>query len=171
MKVAINEAFDLPKLSASPIPVSYKLLDNPQETLGNKSEVLEELLFSFRNDNRLILALIENCPKEKDKSQYELLSRFLVHNFYENILNSTFVQEEMLVLFYLLLEELIYKGEVTTNKKGENHYLGGTFLFEMFRSLSLKEDINDACSLLIFFPSGNILTIEVFLLILFKIVS
>ena len=100
MKVAINEAFDLPKLSASPIPVSYKLLDNPQETLGNKSEVLEELLFSFRNDNRLILALIENCPKEKDKSQHELLSRFLVHNFYENILNSTFVQEEMLVLFY-----------------------------------------------------------------------
>ena len=27
------------------------------------------------------------------------------------------------------------------NKKGESHYLGGTFLFEMFRSLSLKEDI------------------------------
>ena len=149
MKVAINEAFDLPKLSASPIPVSYKLLDNPQETLGNKSEVLEELLFSFRNDNRLILALIENCPKEKDKSQHELLSRFLVHNFYENILNSTFVQEEMLVLFYLLLEELIYKGEVTTNKQGENHYLGGTFLFEMFRSLSLKEDIRAYLSVIL----------------------
>ena len=149
MKVAINEAFDLPKLPASPIPVSYKLLDNPQEALGNKSEVLEELLFSFRNDNKLILALIENCPKDKDKSQHELLSRFLVHNFYENILNSTFVQEEMLVLFYLLLEELIDKGDVTMNKKGESHYLGGTFLFEMFRSLSLKEDIRAYLSVIL----------------------
>ena len=147
MKVAINEAFDLAKLSTSPIPLSYKLLDNPQETLGNKSEILEEFLFCFRNDNKLILSLIENCPK--DKSQYESLSRFLVHNFYENILNSTFVQEEMLVLLYLLLEELIVKGNVTVNKKGESHYLGGTFLFEMLRSLSLKEDIRAYLSVIL----------------------
>ena len=147
MKVAINEAFDLAKSSTSPVPLSYKLLDDPQEVLGNRCKVLEELLFCFRNDNKLILSLIDNCPK--DKSQYESLSRFLVHNFYENILNSTFVQEEMLVLFYLLLEELIDKGNVIVNKKGENHYLGGSFLFEMFRSLSLKEDIRAYLSVIL----------------------
>ena len=143
MKVAIHETFDFAKSSSNTgNPLSYKLLDEFYDTLGHRVEILEEMFFCFRNNNKMMLTLINNCPH--DKSQYESLSHFIVHNFYENIFNSTFVQEDMLVLFYLLLEELIEKGninDITNTTNNDAHYLEGTFLFEMFRNLSLKEDI------------------------------
>ena len=145
MKVAIHETFDFAKSSSSNTgkPLSYKLIDNPYDILGHRMEMLEEMFFCFRNNNKMMLTLINNCPTD-NKEQYESLSHFIVHNFYENIFNSTFVQEDMLVLLYLLLEQLIGSGNDVSSSISSNtdtHYLEGTFLFEMFRNLSLKEDI------------------------------
>ena len=169
MKVAIHETFDFAKSSASNAgnPLSYKLLEDPHDILGQRTEVLEEMFFCFRNNNKMMLTLINNCPH--DKSQYESLSHFIVHNFYENIFNSTFVQEDMLVLFYLLLEELIENGNIAGSTKEGTHYLEGTFLFEMFRNLSLKEDIrayltvilNKVVSKLESISEGTVLSISV----------
>ena len=139
MKIAIKEAFDFVKVSNNSIPFFYKLLEEPQDVLSYRCECLEEMFFCFRNNNKMMLTLINNCPK--DNNQYETLSHFIVHCFYENILNSTFVQEDMLVLFYLLLEDLIDKRDDLCSKKNGNFYLEGTFLFELFKSLALKEDI------------------------------
>ena len=45
--------------------------------------------------------LIEKCPKES----YEVLANFICNYFYVNIFSSTFLNESLLTLIYLLLEK------------------------------------------------------------------
>lgn len=148
MKIAIKEAFDFVKVSSNnSMPFFYKLLEEPQDMLSYRCECLEEMFFCFRNNNKMMLTLINNCPN--NNNQYETLSYFIVHCFYENILNSTFVQEDMLVLFYLLLEDLIANKDDFCFNVSKSFYLEGTFLFEMFKSLALKEDIRAYLSVIL----------------------
>ena len=68
-----------------------------------KSNAMKDFLFAFRNNNRLMLYLIE-CAHNY---QYEDLVSFLCHFFYENFYIESTEQEEMLYIIYLLLEKEI----------------------------------------------------------------
>ena len=52
-----------------------------------------------------MLKLIDKC----DKKDYENLSDFLVNFCYEDTINSSFIQEELMLLIYLILEKNILK--------------------------------------------------------------
>jgi hypothetical protein len=58
-------------------------------------------MFYFRESNELLLKLIEHCPKEN----YEQLANFLCNYFFVNIFSSSFLNENLLTLIYLLLEK------------------------------------------------------------------
>ena len=150
MKVEIKEAYDFTKEQKRE-RISYELEENPESLLGNKYQYLYKLLFHLRNSNKMMLNLINYC----DKSEYENLSHFIVHFLYENILNSSFVQEDMLVLIYLLLEQYIYQN--LNPSSSISSFLDQTFLNQIFKSLTRKEDVR---SYLIVLLSEIILQME-----------
>ena len=50
-----------------------------------------------------MLKLIEKC----DKEDYENLSDYIVNFCYEDTINSSFIQEELMLLIYLIFEKSI----------------------------------------------------------------
>ena len=150
MKVGIKEAYDFSK-DQKVQNINYCLIENPQDVLSYRFRYLEKVFFHLRNSNKMMLNLINHCEKE----EYENLSHFIVHFCYENILNSSFVQEDMLVLIYLLLEQLI-ENNITPNSS-ISAFLDQSFLFYIFKSLTRKEDVR---SYLIVLLSEIILKME-----------
>ena len=85
--------------------IKYDVSEKPQNELPQCFDPLYKLMFYFRNSNDLTLKLIQNCPKES----YELLANFICNYYYVNIFSSTFLNENLLTLIYLLLEKEIDK--------------------------------------------------------------
>ena len=83
--------------------IKYEVSEKPQSELPQCYDPLYKLMFYFRNSNDLTLKLIQNCPKEL----YELLANFICNYYYVNIFSSTFLNENLLTLIYLLLEKEI----------------------------------------------------------------
>lgn len=115
--------------------INYVLVSNNSETLAHRAEPLKNFFFALRNSNELILKIIKLC----DEKDYEILSNFLVHSCFENILNPSFVQEDMLVIIYLLLEQII--DERISPGKSTSTFLNNSFIYEMFKHLTRKEDV------------------------------
>ena len=77
---------------------------NIKEDLSDlPTDLIKDFFFLFREDNRLMYNLIENC----DEKNAEILVPFLCHFFYENFFMESTEQEEMLYIIYLLLEKEI----------------------------------------------------------------
>ena len=91
-------------------PIKYEVSAQPQSELPQCFDPLTKLLFSFRNSNDLTLKLIQYCPKPS----YDLLANFICNYYYVNIFSSTFLNENLLTLIYLLLEKEI---DMLTNEK------------------------------------------------------
>ena len=90
--------------------IKYEVSDRPQSELPQCFDPLYKLMFYFRNSNDLTLKLIENCQKDS----YDILANFICNFFYVNIFSSSFLNENLLTLIYLLLEKEIDK---ITNEK------------------------------------------------------
>ena len=79
---------------------NFKIIDKSNDYDYNS---VKEFLFCFRQNNDLMLRLIE-CV---DNKQCEILVPFLCHFFYENFYMESTEQEEILYIIYLLLEKEI----------------------------------------------------------------
>ena len=128
---------------------NYKLINNTKAI--NKYKNIYDLLFLIRNNNSLIIELINKC----EPNNYQELSYFLVHFFYEDTTNCSFFQEELLLLIYLFLENIIIKklpmklNSSILKKDSElyNSKIKNNFIFHFFYSLTKKTDIrNYLCS-------------------------
>ncbi len=84
-------------------PIKYEVSEKPQSELPQCFDPLSKLMFYFRNSNDLTLKLIQNCPKQS----HELLANFICNYYYVNIFSSSFLNESLLTLIYLLLEKEI----------------------------------------------------------------
>ena len=105
MRVSIQEIYDHHSPNISNKKIKYKICEKPQDELPQCYDVLYKLLYYFHDSNDMTLKLIQNCPKES----FEQLANFLCNYFYENIFSSTFLNENLLTLIYLLLEKEIDK--------------------------------------------------------------
>ena len=128
---------------------NYKLINDPK--MFNKYKNIYDLLFLIRNNNGIIIELINKC----EPKYYQNLSYFLVHFFYEDTTNCSFFQEELLQLIYLFLENHIIKvlpiklNTSILKKESElyNNQIKNNFIFHLFYSLTKKTDIrNYLCS-------------------------
>ena len=93
---------------------------------GLPTDAIPTFLFLFRENNHLMLKLIENVKGK----EIDILVPFLCHFFYENFYMESTEQEEIIYIIYLLLEKEV--DELFTPSEQ-------TFLDENFISKFLKE--------------------------------
>ena len=85
--------------------IKYIVSEKPQSELTQCYDPLYKLMYYFRESNELIMKLIEHCPQEN----YEQLANILCNYFFVNIFTSSFLNENLLTLIYLLLEKEVDK--------------------------------------------------------------
>ena len=119
--------------------IKYEVLENAPSLIPQCSDIVSKLLFYFRNSNELTLKLIEKCPKES----YEVLANFLCNYFYVNIFSSTFLNESLLTLIYLLLEKEV--DNIKDEKKSFFSFLdsSGTFVAVLLKYLSRRDEVKN----------------------------
>ena len=118
--------------------IKYEVSEKPQSELPQCFDPLYKLMFYFRNSNDLTLKLIQNCPK--DKESYEVLANFVCNYFYVNIFSSTFLNENLLTLIYLLLEKEI---DLLNNEKSSFNFLDSSksFTAVLLKHLSRRDEV------------------------------
>ena len=118
--------------------IKYEVSEKPQSELPQCFDPLYKLMFYFRNSNDLTLKLIQNCPK--DKESYEVLANFVCNYFYVNIFSSTFLNENLLTLIYLLLEKEI---DLLNNEKPSFNFLDSSksFTAVLLKHLSRRDEV------------------------------
>ena len=141
-KIGIKEIYDYCRSNSPEIHTNYILLENSKEKLSTDYDLLYNILFLLRDNNDIIINMIKNCPE----NSYEQLSDFLVNYFYENTIDSTFNEEELIVIIYLIIEDLIIikmpKVFPPTSNKTQS-YLVSNILYYFFKSLTRKADVRN----------------------------
>ena len=121
----------------------YILNSNAPKSINkNIYRIIYNFLFFLRNNNKYMLKIINSCHKVYK----EKLSHFIAHFCYENIINNknSFVQEELQLIIYLLIEKLINQ-----NYEDILNYNSDIFLYSLISSLTLKPDIRNFLNILI----------------------
>ena len=155
-KIEMKEIYDYCQCENHEINLNYTLCENTKEKLSKDYKILYDVLFLLREDYNIMLLIIKNC----NDSCYEALADFLVNFFYENTVNSSFNEEELMILIYLLLEELILvkmpKSFISLYSKNEG-FFGKDFLNYIFKYITRKVDVrNYTCMIL----SSKIIKLE-----------
>ena len=147
-KVYMKEIFDYCISRKPEEHRDYQLVSDIKEYLNHDVyQILYNFFFLIRNNNDLILKIINLS----DKFVYEELSDFFVNFLYENIINSSFIQKELILVIYLLIDEQFLKIPDNINENDNIYikYIKNNFLFFVFKSLTRKIDVrNFLCSIL-----------------------
>ena len=147
-KIGMKEIYDYCLSNYIENPNDYLLIEDPKEYLKEKYEIFYNIIFLLRNNYDLMLNVIKNCPE----NSYDQLTDFAVNFFYENAIDSSFNEEELMVLIYLVIEEYIinqlpqFIAENEKNKKKTNQidvYLKENILYHMLKSLTRKPDVRN----------------------------
>jgi hypothetical protein len=158
-KIKMKEIYDYCQSKKPEEHIDYVLIENPELYLDIKYDNIYNFLFMLRNNNKMMLKLIQYCPEVN----YEQLSDFIVNFFYEDTINSSFIQEELMLLIYLIFEKNLYEKLPNEIKIEDNNISFDIFrnkkniLYYIIKSLTRKADIrNFLCSILV----ENILKLE-----------
>ena len=147
-KIGMKEIYDYCLSNSPEVHSNYILRENTQERFSNDYNVLYNILFLLRDSNDIMINIIKICPP----NSYEQLSEFIVNFFYENTLNSTFNEEELMVIIYLILEDLIINKFPKTFSAISNKtdsYFNNNIIYHIFKSLTRKADVrNFTCNIL-----------------------
>ena len=102
---------------------------------GLPTDAIQTFLFMFRENNELMLKLIENI----DSKKIEILVPFLCHFFYENFYTENMEQDEIIYLVYLLLEKEIDKLIIQSEKE----FLEDSFLAKFLKEMGCRYEIKN----------------------------
>ena len=104
-KIIMKEIYDNCQMKKPEEHIDYILIEKPEKYFGDKYNDIYNFLFILRNNNKMMLKLINNCTMEN----FELLSDFIVNFFYEDTINSSFIQEELMLFIYLIFEKKFFE--------------------------------------------------------------
>ena len=140
-RMSIQEIFDhvnLPLTESGDAnkKIKYIVSEKPQNELTQCYDPLYKLMFYFRESNELLMKLIHHCPKEN----YEQLANILCNYFFVNIFSSSFLNENLLTLIYLLLEKEVetihtISSSVSFLDQAQN------FTAKLLKSLARKDEV------------------------------
>ena len=153
-KINMKKIFDYSSDDDAEKKYEYNLLtrDQTQQLLKETYDDVFEFIFLIRKNNNIMLEIIDNSIS----GGYKDISDFLVNFCYEDTINSSFIQEELLLLIYLLIEKCIIKDfpkpeelKNISNIDIYGKYIKNNILYHIFLSLTRKADIrNYLCSIL-----------------------
>ena len=123
------------------------LLENKaKEQLKDAYKEIGEFLLNLRKSKYSLVNILENCEKDNQED----VSDFIVNFCFEDILNNSFIQENMLIVIYLLIEKCIIKNMPEVDKLNNNekndlykNYFGDNILYHIFLSLTRKTEIRN----------------------------
>ena len=154
-KIKMKEIYDYCQSNNLENNIIYELISEPVSYFKEKGSDLYKDIYNFlfliRNNNKMMIKLIDKCEKE----DYENLSDYLVNFCYEDTINSSFIQEELMLLIYLVLEKNIINlpNQITNNENSISYNLfrnEENLVYHILRSLSRKADVrNFLCSILL----------------------
>ena len=151
-KVCMKEIYDFCKTRKPEEHIDYILIEEPEKFFIDKYNNIYNFLFMLRNNNKLMLKLINYCNEEN----YEQISDFIVNFFYEDTINSSFIQEELMLFIYLILEKYFFGKLPDDIKINDNQISYDIFrnkkniIYYIVKSLTRKADIrNFLCSILV----------------------
>ena len=154
-KINMKEIYDYCQSDNLENYIKYTLIPEPIAYFEEKGKDLYKDIYNFmfliRNNNKLMLKFID----KSDKEDYENLSDFLVNFCYEDTINSSFIQEELMLIIYLIFEKYMKQlpNEILNNDNNISYELfrnKQNLIYHILRSLSRKADIrNFLCSILI----------------------
>ena len=147
-KIGMKEIYDYCESENPEVHINYVLIENSEEILASNYQILYDILFILRDNNDIMIKIIKNCPT----NSYDQLADFLVNFFYENKINNTINEEELMVIIYLIIEDLIMnklpKTSSTINNKNDNAF-NNSILYNIFMSITRKADVrNFTCTVL-----------------------
>ena len=102
---------------------------------GLPTDAIQTFLFIFRENNHLMLKLIENI----DNRLIDILVPFLCHFFYENFYMESTEQEEIIYIIYLLLEKEI--DQLIT--PSEQSFLDNSFISKFLKEIGSRYEIKN----------------------------
>ena len=143
-KIGMQQIYDYCESNNPTGYLEYTLIEEAKCIFPKNYQEIYDLFFLLRNENLKMLKLINNLPEKN----FDIFSNFLVHFCYENTICSSFNNEELVFIIYLLLEELILKkfpAKFETAKDDiEKSYINPkTFLFSVFKSMTRKVDVRN----------------------------
>ena len=104
-KISMKEIYDYCQSKNIEDHISYIVIKEPKkylnEILQSLYEDIFEFIFIFRNNNKMMIQLIDNC----EQNDYGILCDFLINFYYEDTVNSSFIQEELMLIIYLIIEK------------------------------------------------------------------
>ena len=117
---------------------NYVLVENNEKRLGKeKYDIINKVIFLIRENNDLLLNLIIKCPKKS----FEELSDFLVNFFLNNTIDTSFNEEELIMIIYLILEQKILNGENKLGEEENNIFSDKGFIHYIIKYLTRKPDV------------------------------
>ena len=146
--IYMKEIFDYCNNNKVEKNVGFKVIKNSKKYLKELYQPLYDFCFLIRNDNSLMLKIIELM----DAPIYGELSNFFVNFLYVNVIKSSFEEDELMIMIYLLLEKQILKifpEKINSNNVIPINYFNKTFLYYVFKDLTRKIDLrNFLCTIL-----------------------
>ena len=120
----------------------FILYDNPEEILQDAYDPIKKLFNLFRSNYDYVVKLIsiigDNEELINNKNSSSIIDLFC-HQFYDNILIPNPEQEELLILFYLLLEK-----EITSmNLASCSSFLENTIIGIFLKSYTKKQELKN----------------------------
>ena len=113
----------------------YELLEEPGELLRDLNTYFPKLMNYLWEQPKIVTSVIQNCDKNNLK---EYLAPFFVNNFYENILSSKFIEDNLIYVITLLLKDEI---NGLNNINQDEKFLSETSCGIILEELRRKNDI------------------------------
>ena len=126
----------------------YFLHADQGKAFGYHKVFIQNILEGLWKEPEVMYYIISKCDKEDMR---ENLSSFIVNNFYDNILSSSYIEDNLLYLLTLLLKDEINQLDDGTNT---NKFLNGTKCGFLFNHLFKQNDIQ------VFFKAILLKTVE-----------
>ena len=151
-KVCMKEIYDFCQSKKLDEHIDYILVEQPEKYFDEKFSNIYNFLFMLRNNNKLMLKLVEHCNEE----YFEQLSDFIINFCYEDTINSSFIQEELMLFIYLIFEKNFFcvlpeEIKINDNKISYDIFRSKkNIIYFIVKSLTRKADIrNFLCSILV----------------------
>ena len=151
-KIYIKEILDYCSSNQLEEHTMYNLNENIQQYLDKDLyKIIYDFYFLIRNENYVMMEIIKLSNNDSNNKN---LSDFIVNFLYENLINSSFIQDELLLIIYLLLDDLFFESfpdninieKINNNLLYQSLINPNSLLFHIFQSLTKKTDIRNYLS-------------------------